>query len=600
MAKSYLFSKERSFLKGRDLSRVNYIRLLVEEELMADREDFSLCKNETYTFYLHKYDILSSDARVLDATEIEAFEIRFEKLKLKEGVISPQEFSLKDSITSVIKSHIPERRKEKLLNDEAVRWGKISLVLLSIVTVFYVISWVLKPTFATITIQSNISIKRVLLNGNVQYTVNNSISNLDTGVYEIMLLSSDEKSFSKKIHIQEFKTYYARIFQEPNLTKKRVLTGLKISTNESNFIIKVDSVSYLSSDIISLEAGTHTVRVEKEGFFAEPAFRSVFLSRGETLTVPFTFVEQTKKIIKKRSKIVVKTNQLDADIFINGKKVSSSGSFSLRNIIAGTYRIQALKKGYWSTPSEKIVRIKKADQSVNISFKLKKNSGNISIYTLNQQGTIFLNENVYGKGQVSKLIPTGSYTVSFSDIIGFYTPKPEKITIEIGKKETIIGTYLPIIHYSGTFNVNGFNSSKIHINTGFVKNLTFSPNPTRKIDYTPSGAILSYPNDYNNPVAGHAITLEFDLPNTFNNSQNISLFLSIAKGEKTYSISNKINAEISLFVNNRRKFMNYTINENELKFSLTELLLQGKNEILIFLTDNNNIPITIKSIEIKK
>ena len=320
MAKSYLFNKVRSFLKGKDLGRVNYIRLLVEDQLMADREDYSLCSNETFTFYLHKYDILSSDAHVLDATEIEAFEKYFSELKMREGVISPQEFSLKDQITSVIKSHIPERRREKRLGDKTIKWGKICLILFSTIVISYGASWLFKPTSATISIHSNISIKRVFLNGNVQYTVNNSISNLDTGVYNVTLLSSDEKTFSKEIHIKEFKTYTVSIYIEKSLKKKSYFTGIKISTNKSTFSIKVDSISYLSSDIISLEAGTHTVRVEKKGYFSEPAFRSVFLSRGETLTVPFTFVEQAKKIVRKRSKIVIKTNRLDADIFINVKK----------------------------------------------------------------------------------------------------------------------------------------------------------------------------------------------------------------------------------------------------------------------------------------
>jgi hypothetical protein len=600
MPKSYLYRKEHSFSKGKDSDRIDYIRLLVEDQLMSGRDDFSLCRNDDHIFYLFRDEILKFDVHVLDATEIESFEKSFTDLRIKEGALSPQESSLKENITNVIKSHIPERRKESRPKGQKWQWKNVSIILLIAISLAFSVQFLLKPSSAKIIIQTNIVFKRVLLNGLPVHTTNNEIIDLDTGKYKVTLIAKDDSKTYQEIQIDKFKSYPLIIYTQKTLGKKIKITGVTVTTNMTNFNIKIDSIVYPYAKRIDISAGTHTIRVIKEGYLSEPAFRSVYLSSGEVISVPFHLIKKRVKVVKKESKIFVKTNQLETELYLNGKKYRNSGSYTFTDLSLGIYRIQALKAGYWSEPSEHIVRITKASQSVAIQFKLKKNTGNVSIYTLNQQGTIFINGKSAGKGQLSKLIPIGNHTISFSDIEGYHTPVTIKKTITVGTKEQLIGTYLPIILYVGTFNSNGFTSQSISTNYGHVKHLTFKQNSNRPIEFTPNGAVFSYPNQYNNPIAGHAVRFIFNIPETFESSQKLSLKLELEKGKKTYSISNKVQAEVSIIVNNRRKFMNQSVDNTTLNFPVNDLLVQGINEVLIFLTDNNNIPITFKSVRISK
>ena len=604
MKKPYLYQEDNktlSFLNGKDHDRIEYIRLIVEEELMSFRDDFILCQNEEgQVFYLHRMLSISSDVKLLTADEEEIFKRKLADMKLNEPAITLSENQIKDEIKKITQKHVPDRRTRKRTEKKplvSIRSIIFLSTLLILSTVFYF--FVYKEKHASIRIISEKPYKRVLLNKKPVPVSGLYIHNLPLGDYHIAIVFKDDTHLEKHLTLSEIKTYSV-IFRDTLQTPvSSDYAELNIKTNELMYEVLVDSILYSSTERIRVSPGSHTIRLIKEGYIAEPAFRSVFVTKNESVYIPFSFRKQKVTTEKTFGSIEVKTNRLSAKIYLNGKPAPLNGNHTFLDLNYGTYHVQVIEKGYTSYPTQQKVVISKNNPNPAISFKLEKTSGNVSVTTLNALGTIYLDGKNIAKGQTNQILKKGSYTISFSEVEGFYTPKSQTIYVDPEKQQTIIGKYLPVVFYRGTFSKSGLESNEFTEEFGFVKHLTYSTNPERLPKLSSEGVVLSYPFEYNNPVAGHAIKLFFKTPAMFETSQKLHLYLTLKIGSETYSISNTKTPEISVFINNKRTFLSIPVKDGIQSFPINTLLKQDLNEILIFTTDNNNVPITLSKIEIR-
>jgi hypothetical protein len=197
-------------------------------------------------------------------------------------------------------------------------------------------------TSRSIVLQEQVQIYRVEINSNV-YGANvyvdgtyrgrtPLIMNLERGSHNFKVEVSGYSSYSQSFYISSDRVINV------NLSKSKSVVNF--SSNPSNARVYINS-SYRGTTPLqlSLDEGTYTVRIDKDGFMSKT--EEISVQSGQSYNYNFTLEE-----IKPVAKVRINTNPSDARIFVDGYEVGRTNKTI--EIEAGHHEILLLKEGFYS------------------------------------------------------------------------------------------------------------------------------------------------------------------------------------------------------------------------------------------------------------
>jgi hypothetical protein len=197
-------------------------------------------------------------------------------------------------------------------------------------------------TSRSIVLQEQVQIYRVEINSNV-YGANvyvdgtyrgrtPLIMNLERGSHNFKVEASGYSSYSQSFYISSDRVINV------NLSKSKSVVNF--SSNPSNARVYINS-SYRGTTPLqlSLDEGTYTVRIDKDGFMSKT--EEISVQSGQSYNYNFTLEE-----IKPVAKVRINTNPSDARIFVDGYEVGRTNKTI--EIEVGHHEILLLKEGFYS------------------------------------------------------------------------------------------------------------------------------------------------------------------------------------------------------------------------------------------------------------
>ncbi|MEA2067189.1 MAG: PEGA domain-containing protein [Thermotogota bacterium] len=197
-------------------------------------------------------------------------------------------------------------------------------------------------TSRSIALQEQIQTYRVEINSNV-YGANVYIDgtyrgrtplvmNLERGSHNFKVGASGYSSYSQSFYISSDRVINV------NLSKSKSVVNF--SSSPSNTRVYINS-SYRGTTPLqlSLDEGTYTVRIDKDGFISKS--EEISVQSGQSYNYNFTLEE-----IKPVAKVRINTNPSDARIFVDGYEVGRTNTTI--EIEAGHHEILMLKEGFYS------------------------------------------------------------------------------------------------------------------------------------------------------------------------------------------------------------------------------------------------------------
>jgi hypothetical protein len=479
------------------------------------------------------------------------------------------------------------------------------LVLLSLLALLYYI-FVVFSASGEVIVRSVIPIKSLSIEGKT-YTGRNSIAKVSTGLHELKIYTADSL-YIRMVHIKDGQRVLVELDGvQPHKNYKSNNFGstgfVKFVTNLPPDKAMIDEVGVSSNNWVKIEEGKHTFSVVKEGYKTIPPFRTYHIGANDSISVSFNLVEDFKDQRVFTGTIEITSNVSAADIYLNGQNTGYKSSYFLSGLVAGTYRIHAKKNGYTTRQPEQTMVVESSKPFQSVHFTLDPILSSLVVKTQNAAGKIYFDDKLVGTGSIVQKVVSGKHKVSFGDVSGFHTPATRTVDLSATSETTISATYYPVVKLDARVTASGLSSSDMKIKLGFVQFGKFKTEAAIK----PKSILangeqvldLSHPFPYNNPVAGHAIQLDFTLPSTFSFEQDLSLVLDLEKTSESYSATGSLFSEISILVNGNRKLLNQKITSSKkYKFKINNMLRNGENDILIYLTDKNTSHLYLKKIEL--
>ena len=220
--------------------------------------------------------------------------------------------------------------------------------------------------------------------------------------------------------------------------------GLKIYSNPPEAEIFIDGQSYGSTPKIikQLSVGDHQLVIKKE----------TFENYSKTVKVNFNSFQKVNATLKKLGGINIKSNPVNADIFINGKSYGRTPK-TIKNLSSGNYKVSVKKDGYVDFQSEAIVI---AEKTAAVSANLKK----YAELHLNSEPSA---ANVYigglDKGQTPltiAVVPDKKVHIKITK--RDFSPWEKTITLKEGKNEKIDAR---LVKLKGTLTLNNILSGSV-------------------------------------------------------------------------------------------------------------------------------------------
>jgi hypothetical protein len=381
---------------------------------------------------------------------------------------------------------------------------------------------------------------------------------------------------------------------------------LVVHSNVSDASIFIDNLlsSYVTpATIRKISPGKHKIAVYKAGF--ETKFVPVTIESSESTLVeinldslppseldlrygyaaniesPPTTVTPRKREIKtplvssspsttpaspsrgrQTASVFITSNQTDANIYMDGNPISAEINKVIENIGLGSHTFEVKKPGYVSDPTYNLVNLRKSGELVSLSFELVRDiQTQINIRTEPVSGEIFLDGRSVTRGIYQEQIPAGNYKISFGEVPGYQTPKPQEITIsELNPEATVVAIYIPNIYIEASLGDDGQlirkGCSDVTVgyylpDQGAVESFDYGPtiekNKTQGMYYWEMGYAFSR----RNPPGSDFIEIHFDLPPNFDKNDNIILELYGYGSHNNYLFHVTEGNELAVDINNK-------------------------------------------------
>ena len=180
--------------------------------------------------------------------------------------------------------------------------------------------------------------------------------------------------------------------------------------------------------------GRYTIDASKELYYPQT---SSFTAYSENRTP-----EQNIFLRIRKCDLTIKSDNILADIFINGEKQSGSPPLTIKKLMPGTYDIRVTAKGY--LPASTTVSLK-GGINRTVQLNLTKNVGTITLYTEPPGCEVKVNGSIKGKTEkdtahVSKAftiedLTPGTYNIEISH--PNYEPSEQRVTLKSQETMTL-------------------------------------------------------------------------------------------------------------------------------------------------------------------
>lgn len=146
----------------------------------------------------------------------------------------------------------------------------------------------------------------------------------------------------------------------------------------------------------------------------------------------------------------ITTTPISGDIYVNGEK-KSTGSWT-GSLDTGTYVVGFGAVAGYQAPTDQTVEVRK-DQTITVTGTYipdEEEYGTLNVWTSPVSGDIFVNGTMMGNGSWTGELSPGTYTVSFGDVAGYYTPAAVQVTIVANQQMDVEGVYTEEPPQTGT------------------------------------------------------------------------------------------------------------------------------------------------------
>lgn len=374
-------------------------------------------------------------------------------------------------------------------------------------------------------------------------------------------------------------------------------------------------------DIIAIKPGKHTIRLDAEGYIANPIEQQFEINVHDTIELAFSMrpkksrrAQEYEYADAKLGLIEVRSNVKNADIYINGEKTEFKTDYVLQKIEYGQYAISVRKQGYQTYPEEKVVKVNRENTRSIVNFTLSSTTTMVTLRTQPVEGEIFINGKPVGMGEFKGSLPIGEHEVSFGDVPFYTKPVAQTITITHERENEFVFEY--------TTSLNVIFSNKEIIPSGLdehiIRGHVFSNNnlitdddngPDLKLNKTINEQIwyLGYTFQYRNPPGSDALQFEFKIPANIDLTQPLNLKIWGYRSGNNYPIVVRGNAYYQIVVNGNTlrdrvlpKYGIKEISEDHFdSFPINEYLQIGKNTIFISTIESTSEEVALWKIAIQ-
>ncbi len=398
---------------------------------------------------------------------------------------------------------------------------------------------------------------------------------------------------------------------------------LKVRSGSVDSRMYIDEEFYgnvSSRDYIAIKPGNHIIRLDAQGYIADPIEQRFEIGINDTIELTFTMrsiknrrILDSEHAAARLGLVEVRSNVKNADIYINGEKTEYKTDYVLQKLDYGQYTISVKKQGYQTYPDERIVRINSDNTRSIVSFTLSSTTTMVTLHTQPVEGEIFINGKPVGIGEFKGSLPIGEHEVSFGEIPFYKKPVVQKIMITHEHENKFIFDYTTSLnmHFSNKeITPSGLGERIIrgHVFNNFNLIVDNENGPELKSNKSINEQIwyLGYTFQYRNPPGSDALLFEFTIPPNFDLSQPLNLKVWIYQSGNNYPIVVRGKAYYQIIVNGNTfrervlpKYSIKEISENHFeKFPINEYLRLGKNRIFISTTDNTSEEVALWKIAI--
>lgn len=259
---------------------------------------------------------------------------------------------------------------------------------------------------AELKIECDVPDVAISLNGIPRGTAPCTIDRIPAGEVELEAKAKGYKPFLQKIKLGEGEVQSVNIIMEVQPAALKVVS----IPDKSRVYIDNNFKGETPLTIAEIDAGTHRVRVEHEGY--DPNARNLELTAGEELIEEFRLAANTGKLL-------LTTNPDGVTVILNGKEYGTtppakdqgqgiSAPYSIDALPAGTYTLKAVKPGFFEKTAEVVIeRGNTTTQNITLQRKFIPN-----YEVITAQGTF--------KGVLESITPDGIRLERSPGITAFY------------------------------------------------------------------------------------------------------------------------------------------------------------------------------------
>ena len=234
---------------------------------------------------------------------------------------------------------------------------------------------------------------------------------LNPGPHEIVVSPATGNPYKISYESSSAPVLLARLFSDSNLG------SLRINTGEDNVTVLVDGTKYRRPTqrgrlLIYLPPKRYTIKVEKEGFLAEPSEASIEIKRGEEARADFRMAAAPQKAV-----LSLRNASPGAEVFLDNKSLGTvrpDGTFSVGGLDPGRHTLAVRRDRF--RPFQTTVEFAPG-RTVELDAPMEASTGTLAIQVTPADARVTIKHENEAERAVSEptlQLAEGSYTVSAS------------------------------------------------------------------------------------------------------------------------------------------------------------------------------------------
>ena len=186
----------------------------------------------------------------------------------------------------------------------------------------------------------------------------------------------------------------------------------------------------------SLPVGTHSVSFSEVADWTAPAAQDVTVVKDETASVSAAYVRHVGSVS------VTIDGPKDAKWSLNGEGTYESG-YKVDSVPTGAHKVEFAQVENWTAPAPQEITVAK-DRTISIGVSYVRHVGSVSVtldgpkdakWSLNGEGA-------YESGHTLDSVPTGSYKISFSEVVDWTAPAAQDVTVVKDETASVSAAYV--------------------------------------------------------------------------------------------------------------------------------------------------------------